>query len=189
MILSMAAAVGVGDTELAAFDDALLKVGAANYNLVRLSSVIPPGTTVVEVDGAMPSPGGTWGDRLYVVYAEQRASEIGAEVWAGVGWVQDDGGRGLFVEHEGPSEAGVRGDLDSSLRQLQRGRGIQLGPTHQRVIGATVVDRPLCALVLCAYATEPWADRESQADRESEAEERARRADPAAIMRLGRAVA
>jgi arginine decarboxylase len=196
MILHMSAAIGAGDTELAAFDDALLKVGAANYNLVRLSSVIPPGTTVAEIDGAMPSPGGTWGDRLYVVYAEQRAASPGDEVWAGVGWVQDESGRGLFVEHEGPSESGVRSDLAASLEQLQRGRGIHFGTMRQRVIGATVTDRPLCALVLCAYATEPWAAREAElraaADR-AEADQRAaaERADahPAAIVRCGRAVA
>ncbi len=98
----MSAAVGTGPTELAAFDDALLKVGAANFNLVRLSSVIPPASQVAERIGAIGSPGGTWGDRLYVVYAEQRAGRPGEQAWAGVGWVQDESGRGLFVEHEGP---------------------------------------------------------------------------------------
>jgi arginine decarboxylase len=157
MILQMAAFVGTGTTELAAFDDALLGVGAANYNLVRLSSVIPPGTLVEQNPTAMASPGGTWGDRLYVVYAEQRASVAGEEAWAGVGWVQDDSGRGLFVEHEGRSEHQVRSDIDASLRQLQAGRGLDMGPINMRVVGATVVDRPVCALVLCSYATEPWS--------------------------------
>ena len=34
-------AVGKGPTPVAAFDDALLVAGLGNYNLVRLSSVIP----------------------------------------------------------------------------------------------------------------------------------------------------
>jgi hypothetical protein len=58
MILQMSAAIGTGPTELAAFDDALLKVGAANYNLVRLSSGIPPSEVVIECDGAIASLGG-----------------------------------------------------------------------------------------------------------------------------------
>ena len=35
--------LGVGPTALAAFDAALLDAGVANYNLICLSSVIPPG--------------------------------------------------------------------------------------------------------------------------------------------------
>lgn len=156
MILQISAAVGSGPTELAAFDDALLKVGAANFNLVRLSSVIPPGSSVFDRIGPIPSPGGTWGDRLYVVCAEQRSSRQGDEVWAGIGWVQDESGRGLFVEHEGPCERTVRSDISASLDQLQLGRGLVLGRPHQRVVGSTVVDQPICALVLCAFATEAW---------------------------------
>jgi arginine decarboxylase len=158
LVLSVASAAGTGTTELSAFDDALLRVGAANYNLVRLSSVIPPGSTVVEHEAALPSPGGAWGDRLYVVYAEQRASHPGEEAWAGVGWVQDaETGRGLFVEHEGNDEDEVRNAITASLRQLQHGRGIDLGPTRMRVVGARCVDQPVCALAMCTYATEPWA--------------------------------
>ena len=157
MILQMSAAVGSGPTELAAFDDALLKVGAANFNLVRLSSVIPPGSVVHEQTGQIPPPGGNWGDRLYVVVAEQRSSRPGGEAWAGIGWVQDESGRGLFVEHEGDCEGAVRAEIDASLDQLQRGRGLVLERAHQRVVGGSVTDRPICALVLCAFATEPWS--------------------------------
>lgn len=156
MILQLAAAVGTGPTELAAFDDALLQVGAANYNLVRLSSVIPPASHVTECDGAMSSPGGSWGDRLYVVYAEQRASCPGEQAWAGVGWTQDQTGKGFFVEHEGSSELGVRDQIDATLGHLQHGRRLRLGRSRRRLIGGTVVDRPICALVLCAYRTEAW---------------------------------
>lgn len=156
MILQLAAALGTGPTELAAFDDALLQVGAANFNLVRLSSVIPPASHLTECDGAMSSPGGSWGDRLYVVYAEHRASRPGEQAWAGVGWAQDGSGKGLFVEHEGACEHRVRDDIDASLNHLQHGRNLRLGPSRRRLIGGTVVDRPICALVLCAYQTEAW---------------------------------
>lgn len=157
MNLYIAAATATGSTELAAFDHALIGVGAANFNLVRLSSVIPPGSRVIDVPRCPPVPGSTWGDRLYVVYAEQRASEPGRQAWAGVGWVQDARtGRGLFVEHEGDDEAAVRADLASSLADLQAHRELDLGPAHVRVVGVECTGEPVCALVLCAYAAEPW---------------------------------
>jgi len=167
MDLLLASAVGVAPTGLAAFDDALLRVGAANYNLVRLSSVIPPGATLVEYDGAIPTPGGMWGDRLYVVYAEQRASVPGESAWAGIGWVQDPlTGRGLFVEHEGTDEEVVRLDIVASLHQMQAARDLDLGEIHLRLAGATCAAEPLCALVLCAYATEQWAVPEPLLDQD-----------------------
>jgi arginine decarboxylase len=43
LILHIASAIGRAATELAAFGQALIGVGAANFNLVRLSSVIPQG--------------------------------------------------------------------------------------------------------------------------------------------------
>ena len=160
MKLTVAAAIGRGRTELAAFDNALVAVGAANFNLVRLSSVIPPHSTVVEASDAPPRPPGTWGDRLYVVYAERRTSVPGTQAWAGVGWVQDaTDGRGLFVEHEGDDESTVRDQIEASLEDLQTSRGVDLGPLHLRLAGAVCVDRPICALVLCSYGSEPWSSR------------------------------
>lgn len=157
MTLHVSAAVASARTELAAFDRALVTVGAANYNLVRLSSVIPPGSTVVTAPRLPAVPGGRWGDRLYVVYAEQRANRPGDEAWAGVGWVQDEEtGAGLFVEHEGDSEGFVRGSITASLEELQLSRGLELGPIQMCVTGACCAGDPCCALVLCTYQAEPW---------------------------------
>lgn len=50
MKIYIAPGKGVGATELGAFDAALNDSGIANFNLIRLSSVIPPLTEVVEVD-------------------------------------------------------------------------------------------------------------------------------------------
>jgi arginine decarboxylase len=156
--LYVSSTVARGRTELAAFDRALINVGAANFNLIRLSSVIPPASSVIDVARCPEFPGARWGDRLYVVYAEQRTSQPGTEVWAGVGWVQDpESGAGLFVEHEGGDESAVRGDIAASLDELQVSRGVDLGPPNVRVIGGLCTGEPCCALVLCAFATEGWS--------------------------------
>ena len=145
MKLTVASAIGRGRTELSAFDNALVAVGAANFNLVRLSSVIPPHSTVVEAGDAPVTAPGTWGDRLYVVYAERRTSIPGTQAWAGVGWVQDaTDGRGLFVEHDGDDESTVRNQIEASLEDLQTSRGADLRPLHLRLTGAVHLPQGLC---------------------------------------------
>ncbi|SDP22032.1 arginine decarboxylase [Klenkia soli] len=147
---------GTGSTELSAFDAALRDAGVANFNLVRLSSVVPP-HTVVDTTGATPIPDGAWGDRLYCVYAEQRASVPGEQAWAGVGWVQRvDGAGGLFVEHEGDSEEIVTKLIDLSLADLVAGRPEEFGPVQQVRTGVTCTEEPVCAMVVAAYETAGW---------------------------------
>lgn len=159
MKICIATAIGQARTELAAFDRALLGVGAGNRNLIRLSSVIPRGSVVAGTDRVRPAGTTGWGDRLYCVYADARTSEPGREVWAGVGWVQEScTGRGLFVEHDGASERCVREQITASLEDLQAGREIDLGPIEMAVVGAPCTGTPICALVLCAYLVEPWPD-------------------------------
>jgi arginine decarboxylase len=159
MQIDVAAGTGEGPTELAAFDAALRTVGVSNYNLIRLSSVIPPGS-VVSVPEQPLSPPGAWGDRLYVVAAESRTGVVGNEAWAGIGWIQDPHGRhGLFVEHEGHSEAKVRSDIELSLTALRQGRGAigaALGEAQIVTSGVTCTDQPVCALVLAVFAAESW---------------------------------
>src|ERR1039457_735460 len=99
MHIQIVSGVGSAPTQLAAFDAALLDAGIANYNLIVLSSVIPPNSELIEVEG-QPQTTGNWGDRLYVVMATAEASALNAEAWAGVGWiVNEETGQGLFVEH------------------------------------------------------------------------------------------
>ncbi len=112
MIINIASGIGTGPTKLSAFDAALHHAGVANYNLIRLSSVIPPETTIRVSDKPLKEVPGNWGDRLYVVMAENRVDTPNVEAWAGIGWVQDQkSGKGLFVEHEGSSEMTVRQDI------------------------------------------------------------------------------
>lgn len=154
--IPVAAGTGTGLTALAAFDASLRAAGVANFNLVRLSSVIPPRVDVQVGEGAL-IPAGAWGDKLYCVYAEQRATRPGDQAWAGIGWVQrTDGAGGLFVEHEGPSEVGVTRDIIASLAELVAGRPQAFGPPTYHVVGIMCEDLPVCALVVAAYEATGW---------------------------------
>jgi arginine decarboxylase len=152
--IQVAAGTGQGPTLLSAFDAALQQVGAADFNLVRLSSVIPPGS-VVRV-GTPESTDWRLGDRLPVVYAERRSATLAEGVWAGVGWVQQPDGWGLFVEHDGHSEDEVEAAVRASLGDMCARRDGSFGEV-QLVLAGTVCDgRPTCAVALAMYEPEAW---------------------------------
>jgi arginine decarboxylase len=157
--IQVAAGAGSGCTSLAAFDSALQTVGAANFNLIRLSSVIPA-MSILSLASTPLSPPGHWGDRLYLVYAASRTTVPGAQAWAGIGWIQDtESGCGLLVEHEGGSEAEVSADIHASIASLRKGRGRlgeQMGNVELATCGVTCTDQPVCALVVAVFKTEPW---------------------------------
>ena len=152
--IGIRSAAGHGSTLLSAFDAALLGAGVANFNLVRLSSVIPRQAVIERApQGAVP---GEHGDRLYCVYAAAYAEQPGASAWAGIGWVRDETGRGLFVEHETGSEDQLMELIELSLADLARNRGGGYGPVETAVVSAHYEEQPACALVLASYATSSW---------------------------------
>lgn len=160
LVIPVAGAVGDGPTPVAAFDAALLKLGIANLNLIRLSSVIPTGARIeVALDDRPPmvATEAGWGDRHYVVYADARAENPGEVAAACVGWVQNpDTGAGLFVEIEGNDEELVREQVAASLRAMVEARDIQVGPPTLMSRSIRCVDQPVCALVVASFTTEPW---------------------------------
>lgn len=157
MKIKVSSGIGVGPTQLSAFDSALNHAGVANYNLIRLSSVIPPKTDIEVSKEPLTGLPGEWGDRLYVVMAEQRAHVPNEEAWAGIGWVQDkETGKGLFVEHEGSSEKAVRSDIQQSLEALMATRNVNFGEIHMEVVGTTCKHLPVCAMVVAVYQASNW---------------------------------
>jgi arginine decarboxylase len=156
MNIQISEGVGIGPTELSAFDQALVNAGIANYNLIYLSSVLPPNSNV-KVALEPKRPEGTWGDRLYVVMAQKRISQRNQEAWAGIGWVQDPKTKqGLLVEHEGHSESEVRADISNSLTALGRNRQIKFTEQHMHVVGTRCIDLPTCALVVAVFESSSW---------------------------------
>ncbi|MFI6211488.1 pyruvoyl-dependent arginine decarboxylase [Nocardia brasiliensis] len=156
LTIEIGAATGAGPTAMSAFDAALRELGVGDANLIRLSSVIPPGAALARTGRVRkPIP---WGDRLYCVYAVQHAHEPGATAAAGIGWVlRDDGsGAGLFVEHEAETTAEVTALIRSSLDDMTRHRPETFGPIQLCTTETTADGGPTCALVLAAYHTTPW---------------------------------
>lgn len=150
--------VGTGRTALSAFDAALRDAGVADFNLVRLSSVIPPHSRVIDVHGRHQLTGGH-GDLLYCVYAVDVATQPDESVWAGVAWslARDGCGAGLFVEHTAPTKAALEHDLAASLDDMSRHRGGGFAPAGSVLASATCSGPPAAAVVIATYKREGWS--------------------------------
>ncbi len=144
MLIRVTAGTGTGPTELAAFDAALLDAGVANYNLLPLSSIIPPGSRIET--GKYVTPENEYGYRLYVVLAQQETSSPGEEAWAGLGWTQDVSGKRLFVECHGSKESQVKEEMEATLRaMIANRREYPGGALHDKIVGIRCVDQPVSA--------------------------------------------
>lgn len=163
MKIHIASGIGTGPTKLAAFDSALNTAGVANYNLIRLSSIVPPDSNIVVHDKSIPNTPGNWGDRLYVVMADARVDTPNAEAWAGIGWVQDKKtGKGLFVEHEGKSKKTVEQDIQQSLQALMATRNVDFGEIQMKVVGRICQHEPVCVLVVAVFQSSDWKNNPFQ---------------------------
>jgi pyruvoyl-dependent arginine decarboxylase len=170
LTVTVVAGTGEGQTALSAFDAALYDAGVCDFNLLPLSSVIPPHTEIL-YGNRYETPADQFGHKLYVVKAEQRSDVPGAAVGAGIGWFQWGDGRGCFVEHElvdfegcrSNVEASLRKQILESLRDLASTRGIPFAEeqARARVAVARVGSRPACALVLAVYEAEGWSRPDS----------------------------
>ena len=163
--IEVATAIGVGRTLISSFDHALWQCGVHNYNLIPLSSVIPPGAEIVVRDRCQ-RPNDEWGHRLYVVMAAARSATPGALVAAGLCWMQVGDGRGVFVEHHAefthgsPEEIEAEMDchLTTAIRDLCDLRQISAGPgaIQRRIVVAPVGAEATTALAVAVYQAEEW---------------------------------
>ena len=87
-----------GKTLLSAFDRALLNAGIHNFNLISLSSVIPP-QSVIHETGTYTSSDRV-GEILYVVISSLSSHKSNVMISAGLGWVLTQEG-GLLIESKG----------------------------------------------------------------------------------------
>jgi len=147
---------GEGPTEMASYDAALADAGIENYNLVPVSSVVPAGAAVDPV-GTAPDLGPA-GERLTVVEGRATAppadaAAAGDTVSAGLGWVREDDGPGLFYEAAGrtsPDEISRR--VIEGLEAGQELRDWAFGDPEYQVVSADVDDDAyVTVLVIAAY--------------------------------------
>lgn len=158
LTIRVTAGSGTGRTTMAAFDAALRSAGVADHNLIRLSSIIPPGA-VVQACPPSQQLRGDFGDLLYCVYAVAYATECGDDAWSGIGWSRatDGSGCGLFVEHAGHAEDQVRSMIAMSLADMAGGRDRDFAHHDEVLSSAHCSGLPACSVVIASYRTSGWA--------------------------------
>jgi len=90
------AGIGIGDTRLTAFDQALLNAGVGNFNLVQVSSILP---VEAKIQKKVDLPDGSL---LPIAYGYSVTSEPGIRVTAAIAVVIPERGPvGLIMEYSG----------------------------------------------------------------------------------------
>jgi len=131
-----------GSTPLNAFDNALLAAGIGNINLVRISSILPPGVQLVPLPRIKP------GAIVPTAYAAQTSEVPGEVVAAAVGWArpEDPGKNGVIMEfHDKATREEAERMIVQMLEEAFRVRGERI--RDMRIFAVEHrVERTGCAL-------------------------------------------
>lgn len=102
-----------GYTPLNAFDGALLAAGVGNTNLVKMSSIVPPGTKEVPVAALKLPPGAL----VPIAYAAMESDIPGSMICAAVAaaWPVENDRPGLIMEYHAH---GHREDAEAVVRRM-----------------------------------------------------------------------
>ncbi len=144
---------GEGPTKEAAFDKALWDAGISNYNLLKLSSILPENSEIAE--GKIDWNQRNVGHRLYVVLGEGFETEPGKKLWVGMGWIQAKDGTGVIEYVSGNTEEEVLEHLENTLRSDASSRDKAFG-YHYKTIGIPCRERPVSAVIAAVYKSEGW---------------------------------
>lgn len=134
-----------GKTKLTAFDNALLNAGIGNVNLVRISSILPPGA-LQDQDLVLPI-----GSLVPTAYGSIACDEPGTQIAAAVGVGLSRDTFGVIMEYSGKcSKKEAEEKVLMMLEESFAGRGLELVRTEVCSVEHTVkkIGCALAAVVL-----------------------------------------
>lgn len=110
-----------GDTHLTAFDKALLKAGVGNINIIRVTSILPPGA-VYQPELEIPH-----GSLVPTAFASIVCDEPGKTISAAVGVGIAENSYGVIMEHSGfKTKAETEEEIMRMIREAFEARGLEL---------------------------------------------------------------
>jgi arginine decarboxylase len=131
-----------GSTPLNAFDNALLAAGIGNINLVRVSSILPPGVELVPLPKIVP------GAIVPTAYSSMSSEVPGEVIAAAVGWARpvDQTKNGVIMEfHDKATREEAERAIVHMLEEAFRVRGEAI--RDMQIFAAEhTVERTGCAL-------------------------------------------
>ncbi|HCF51210.1 MAG TPA: arginine decarboxylase, pyruvoyl-dependent [Syntrophomonas sp.] len=134
-----------GETELTAFDGALLKARVGNTNLLKVSSILPPGC---QYDPELVIPEGSL---LPIAYGTITCTEPGTRIAAAVAvGIQKDDRFGVIMEYEGHcSQAEAEAIVEKMVREAFAMRNIEIAEIK------TAATEHVVEKIGCAFAAVP----------------------------------
>jgi len=128
-LVCLASGAAEGDSELTAFDNALRKAGIGDVNLIRVSSIVPPGARI------SPLPDLPFGALTPAAYAKIVSTVPGQRIAAcvGVGWTERGG---VLMEHSATDTAAEEIEAATQL-MVEEGMGVRgLEPFELHLVSA-----------------------------------------------------
>ena len=154
MKIILSAGIGAGPTARAAYDTALSCAGVSDYNMICLSSVIPPHSCVYRE--AYRTPIANYGKEIYVVQSSMTQSQAGKWAHAALGWLQEKStGRGLFIELCDDNLERLQRDLHATAQAMQAGGDIAYAPLQTEFASMPCREQTVCALLIAVYTSVP----------------------------------
>lgn len=131
---TLVAGAGEGESPLNAFDQALLKAGAGNVNLLRVSSILPPGAEYVEKILLPP------GSLVPVAYGSLTSSAPGDVIAAAVGVGIPAEGFGVIMEYSGyVSQKEAENIIYGMVKEALMNRGLEISRCMVKAIEHQVI--------------------------------------------------
>lgn len=158
--------VGVHREKLTSFEMALREAGIAQFNLVRVSSIFPPGCKIVSKEEGLPllQPG----EIVFAVLAEMSTNEAGRRIASSIGVARpaDNDKYGYLSEHhtygETEQEAGDYAE-DLAATMLATTLGVQFDADkdynarrEQYMMGGEIVDSTSITMAVTAQPGGVW---------------------------------
>lgn len=138
--------IGKSTHRLGAFDDALLKAGIGNYNLIKVSSILPPQCVLrkeitLEKGALLPS-----------AYASICSSDIGTTISAAVavGIPIDSSMNGVIMEH---STIGSKTETEKTVRTYVKQAMLARNLVIKEIISVSTEVTVTSNEIYCTFAT------------------------------------
>lgn len=140
----LTAAAAEGETELTAFDNALLKARVGNTNLLKVSSILPPGCSY---DPELVIPEGSLLPVAYgAIISEEKGTRIAAAVAVGI----KKNSFGVIMEYSGKcSKEEAEEEVCNMVKEAFRVRNLELEEIK------TAATEHVVEKIGCAFAAVP----------------------------------
>lgn len=133
-------------SELNAFDEALVKAGIAQCNLVPVSSILPKGIEQVEPFEILP------GSVTHIVLSKMDGKQ-GETIGAGIAWAMGEK-HGIVAEDHDHDKESVRKQLHQKLMEMAKVRGLRISNYETRIESMKVNDKYGCVLAALVFVPE-----------------------------------